>query len=158
SVELFGETGVGKTVVLRHLAHTVNSKLFEDGIIYREIGGDSPNDLLHLLWGDFFECDSPLKPTDSQLRNGLQTKKALIILDALQLSRSETERIMNVAAACTFLLASAERHLWGSEVRATHLAGLPTEDVKTLIERELGRFLAPDEALAVESITAAFSG
>jgi len=158
SVELFGEAGIGKTVLLRHLAHTINSELFQDGIIYREIRSHSPNDLLHLLWGDFFECDVPLKPTDSQLRTNLQTKKALVILDALELSRSETERIMNVAAACTFLLGSDERHLWGSEVRATNLTGLPAEDVKTLIERELGRSLTPDEALAVEPITVAFRG
>ena len=158
SVELFGEAGIGKTVVLRHLSHTIDSKLFQDGIIYRETRGDSPNDLLQVLWGDFFECDVPFKPADSQLRNDLQTKKALIILDALELTRTETERIMNVAAACTFLIGSAERHLWGSEVRATHLAGLTAEDVKTLIDRELGRSLTPDEALAVEPITAAFGG
>ena len=158
SVELFGEAGIGKTVVLRHLAHTINSKLFQDGIIYRETGGVSPNDLLQLLWGDFFECDVSFKPADSQLRNDLQAKKALIILDGLELTRTETERIMNVAAACTFLLGSLERHLWGSEVRATHLAGLTAENVKTLIDRELGRSLTPDEALVVEPITAAFGG
>src|SRR4030095_8536747 len=37
SVEVFGEAGIGKTVVLRHLAYTINCKLFQDGIIYREI-------------------------------------------------------------------------------------------------------------------------
>ena len=42
SVELFGEAGIGKTVVLRHLAYTINSKLFQDGIIYREIRGVPP--------------------------------------------------------------------------------------------------------------------
>jgi TIR domain len=158
SVELFGEAGIGKTVVLRHLAHTINSNLFQDGIIYREIRGDLPDDVLQVLWGDFFECDVPFKPADSQLRNDLQTKKALVILDALELSRTEAERVMNVAAACTFLLGSTDRHLWGSEMRATHLAGLPAADVKTLVERELGRPLTPDEAVAVEPMTVALKG
>ena len=155
SVELFGEAGIGKTVLLRHLAHTIDSKLFQDGIIYREIRGDPPDDVLQVLWGDFFECDVPFKPADSQLRSDLQTKKALVILDAVELSRTEAERVMNVAAACTFLLGSSERHLWGSEAHATHLAGLPAKDAKTLIERELGRPLTADEASAVETITIA---
>src|SRR6266576_5096921 len=94
SVELFGEAGIGKTVVLRHLAHTIDSKLFQDGIIYREIRGDPPDDVLQVLWDDFFDCDVPFKPADSQLRSDLQTKKALVILDAVELSRSEAERIM----------------------------------------------------------------
>ncbi len=158
SVELFGETGIGKTVVLRHLAHTINSKLFKDGIIYREVRGIPPEDVLQLLWGDFFECDAPLKPADSQLRHDLQTKNALVILDAAELTRTEAERVMNVAAGCTFLLGSAERHLWGSEAHATQLAGLPAKDVGALIERELSRPLTADEALSVEPITSSFKG
>jgi hypothetical protein len=158
SVELFGEAGIGKTVVLRHLAYTINSKLFQDGIIYREIRGVPPDDVLRLLWGDFFECDVPFKPADSQLRHDLQSKNALVILDAAELTRTEAERVMNVAAACTFLLGSSERHLWGSEAHATPLAGLPSKDVKTLIERELSRPLTADEALTVEPITVALKG
>jgi TIR domain len=158
SVELFGEAGIGKTVVLRHLAHTINSKLFQDGIIYREIRGVPPDDILQLLWGDFFECDVPFRPTDSQLRNDLQAKNALVILDAAELTRTEAERIMNVAAACTFLLGSSERHLWGSEAHATQLAGLEATDVKRLIERQLNRSLTADEALVVEPITVALKG
>jgi TIR domain len=158
SVEVFGEAGIGKTVVLRHLAYTIDSKLFQDGIIYREIRGVPPDDVLQLLWGDFFECEAPFKPVDSQLRNDLQSKNALVILDATELTRTEAERVMNVAAACTFLLGSAERHLWGSEAHATQLAGLPAKDVKTLIERELSRPLTVDEALSVEPITVALKG
>jgi hypothetical protein len=158
SVELFGEAGIGKTVVLRHLAYTINSKLFRDGIIYREIRGVPPDDVLQLLWGDFFECDVPFKPADSQLRHDLQSKNALVILDAAELTRTEAERVMNVAAACTFLLGSPERHLWGSEAHATQLAGLQAKDVKTLIERELSRPLTADEELTVEPITVALKG
>ena len=158
SVELFGEIGIGKTVVLRHLAHTINSKLFQDGIIYREVRGVPPEDILQLLWGDFFECDVPFRPTDSQLRHDLQAKNALVILDAAELTRTEAERVMNVAAGCTFLLGSSDRHLWGSEAHATQLAGLPAKDVRALIERELNRPLTADEALTVEPITVAFKG
>src|SRR6266487_6022017 len=102
SIELIGEAGIGKTVLLRHLAHTIDSKLFQDGIIYREVRGVPPEDVLQLLWGDFFECDAPFKPADSQLRHDLQTKNALVILDAAELTRTEFERVMNVAAGCTF--------------------------------------------------------
>lgn len=158
SVELFGEAGIGKTVLLRHLAHTIDSKYFQDGIIYREIHGDPPDDVLQMLWDDFFECDIPFKPTNSQLRSDLQTKKALIMLDAVELSRADVERVMNVATTCTFLLGSSERHLWGDDARAMHLVGLPAKDAKTLVERELGRPLMADEASAIEAITVALKG
>jgi hypothetical protein len=158
SVEVFGEPGIGKTVLLRHLAHTIDSKHFRAGITYREIHDDPPGDVLQVLWGDFFECDIPFKPTDSQLRSDLQSKHALIIFDAVELSRAEIEQVMNVAAACIFLLASPERHLWGDDIHATQLAGLPAKDTKTLVERELGRPLTEDEALAVETVTIALKG
>ena len=158
SVEVFGEPGIGKTVLLRYLAHTIDSKHFREGIIYREIHDDPPGDVLQVLWGDFFECDIPFKPTDSQLRSDLQSKQALIILDAVELSRAEIEQVMNVAAACTFLLGSPERHLWGDDIHAMQLAGLPAKDAKTLVERELGRPLTEDEALAVETVTIALKG
>src|SRR5262249_18802217 len=158
SVEVFGQSGIGKTVLLRHVAHTIDCRLFRDGIIYREIRGDPSEDVVQGLWGDFFESDLPFKPTDSQLRSDLQSKQALIILDAVELSRAEVEQIMNVAAACTFLLGSPERHFWGSEAYAMHLAGLSAKDANTLVQRELGRALAADEALAVEAITNAVKG
>jgi hypothetical protein len=158
SAEFFGESGLGKTVLLRHLAHKIDSTHFREGVIYREIHDDPPGDALQMLWSDFFECDSPFKPTDSQLRSDLQSKQALIILDAVELSRAEVEQVMNVAATCTFLLGSPERHLWGDDAHTTHLGGLPVKDAKTLVERELGRLLAEDEALAVEKITNALKG
>jgi ABC-type dipeptide/oligopeptide/nickel transport system, ATPase component len=158
SVELFGESGIGKTVLLRHLAHKIDSTNFREGVIYREIHDDPPSDALQMLWGDFFECDNPFKPTDSQLRSDLQSKQALIIFDAVELSRVEVEQVMNVAATCTFLLGSPERHLWGDDAHATHLGGLPAKDAKTLVERELGRALTQDEASAVETVTIALKG
>jgi hypothetical protein len=158
SVEVFGQAGIGKTVLLRHVAHTIDSKHFREGIIYRETHDDPPGDVLQMLWGDFFECDIPFKPTDSQLRSDLQSKQALIIFDAVELSRVQVEQVMNVAAGCTFLLGSPERHLWGDDAHATHLSGLPTKDAKTLVERELGRPLTEDEDLAVETLTIALKG
>jgi hypothetical protein len=111
SVEVFGQPGIGKTVLLRHLAHKIDSEHFREGIIYRETHDDPPGDVLQVIWGDFFECNLPFKPTDSQLRSDLQGKQALIILDAIELSRAGVEQVMNVAAGCTFLLGSPERHL-----------------------------------------------
>jgi hypothetical protein len=158
SVEVFGQPGMGKTVLLRHLAHKIDSEHFREGIIYRETHDDPPGDVLQVLWGDFFECNLPFKPTDSQLRSDLQGKQALVILDAVELSRAGVEQVMNIAAGCTFLLGSLERHLWGDDTQARHLAGLPAKDATTLVEREFGRPLTEDEVLAVERLTLALKG
>lgn len=59
------------------------------------------------------------------------------MLDDVELERDDLERLMNTAPGCIFVLASPERRLWG-EGRAVALGGLPQNDARALVERELG--------------------
>jgi hypothetical protein len=156
-VEFHGEAGLGKTTLLRHLAHHPPDTPFPDGVIYLSARHQPVADLLQSLFDAFYESDTPFKPTDAQVRHALQGKQALILLDDVDLARDEVEALMDAAPGCPFLLASPERRLWG-EGHAVALRGLPSDDALTLVERELGRPLTSEERTSAQALCTALEG
>ncbi|MBN1814076.1 MAG: zinc ribbon domain-containing protein [Anaerolineae bacterium] len=144
SVEFHAAAGLGKTALLRYLAHHPAATTFPDGVVYLSARHQPAEDLLQSLYDAFYETSIPYKPTDAQLKHDLQNTRALILLDDVELAREDAERLMNTAPACAFLLASPERCMWG-EGQSLVLGGLPPDDALALIERELGRPLTPQE-------------
>jgi LysM repeat protein len=156
-VAFHGQDGLGKTALLRHLAHHAATSSFPDGVVYLSARRQAVDDLLQSLFDAFYESDVPFKPTDAQVRHALQGKRALILLDDVSLARDEVETLLDAAPSCAFLLASAERCLWG-EGRAMGLRGLPPDDGLALVERELGRPLSPEERPSAQALCAALEG
>jgi hypothetical protein len=156
-IEFYGQAGLGKTTLLRHLAYHLPVAPFPDGVVYLSARHQPIADLLQSLVDAFYESDVPLKPTDAQIRHALQNKQALILLDDVEVRRDEVEALMGAAPVCTFFLASQERHLWG-EGRTVALRGLPPDDALALIERELGRSLRPDEHPAAQALCTILEG
>ncbi|MBI4279757.1 MAG: choice-of-anchor D domain-containing protein, partial [Armatimonadetes bacterium] len=156
-VEFHGGAGIGKTVLLRHLAHRPLPAGFPDGIVYLHVRRQPVPDLVQALFDAFYESGAPLKPTDTQSRHALQDTRALILLDDVEVPREDVEALMDAVPASTFLLASPERRLWG-EVRAVAMRGLPLEAARALMERELDRSLAADEIPAAEALWTALQG
>ena len=56
-VELSGEAGIGKTAILRHLAHHARATAFADGIAYVRARHQPLTDLLQLVFDAFYESD-----------------------------------------------------------------------------------------------------
>jgi len=156
-VEFHGPEGIGKTALLRHLAYQAHTAPFPDGIVFLSARRQPLADLAQALFDAFYESDLPLKSTDAQIRRGLQDKRALVILDDVELSRDEVEALMDAAPVCTFLLSSPERHLWG-QGRAVTVGGLPVEDALVLVERELGRSLTAEERADAQALCADLEG
>ena len=156
-VEFHGQAGLGKTVLLRCLAHRLPLDSFPDGVIYLSARGQPAADLLQSLYDAFYASDVPLKPTEAQIRRALQSKRALILLDDVELERDEIEVLLDSAPNCAFLLASSKRHLWG-EGHAVAMHGLPPEDALALVERELGRSLTEEEQLPAQTLCDALEG
>jgi hypothetical protein len=156
-VEFHGRAGLGKTSLLRHLAHHAAAALFPDGVVYLVAGRQAVDDLLQSLFDVFFESDVPLKPSPGRVRQGMQHKQALILLDDVALTQEEVAGLMDAAPACSFLLASLERRLWG-EGRPIGLDGLPTTDALALIERELGRPLTSQERPVAQALCTGLGG
>jgi hypothetical protein len=157
SVEFYSEPGLGKSVLLRHLAyHPQATSPFIHGAV--NLTANQPvADLLQSLFEAFYDCDISYKPTDTQIRHLLQSKQALILLDDRKLTHDELEELLNAVPGCTFFLASPERRLWG-EGQAVVLHGLPLIDALTLVERELGRSLTSQERTAAQSLCTILQG
>ncbi len=156
--DLHGEEGIGKTTLLCHLAHDTVADAFPVGVVYERVcRHQTAEDLLQFLFETFYECDPPYKPSRPQLRRYLRGKRALVLLDDVQLTREDAQELLNAARDCTFLLASPERRLWGGEC-AVALEGLPGADALELVAAELGRPLAPEERPAADALCAALKG
>ena len=111
-----------------------------DGIVYLSARHQTSLDLQQLLFEAFYESDAFCKPTEAEIRRGLQDKQALILLDDVHLPQDELEQVLDIAPRAAFVVATRERRLWG-EVRSLALKGLPAEDAVLLLEREIERSL-----------------
>src|SRR5262245_37358826 len=80
-VELHGEPGIGKTVLLRHLAHQLRPAALSDGVVHLGAAELSATDLLQSLYDAFYETSVPFKPSTTQIRLDLQGKRALLLVD-----------------------------------------------------------------------------
>ncbi|NOH02555.1 MAG: ATP-binding protein [Chloroflexi bacterium] len=141
---VFGENGIGKTSLLRKAAHLAGTKNFHDGVVYLAARETARDDLLQDIYDSFFAAGAEYKPTDGELRAKLKDIHGLVLLDDLTLNREEVSFILDTMPHSMFILASAERVLWG-EGQAVSLDGLPEAEAVQLFERELGRPLAEDE-------------
>jgi len=156
-VDLHGQPGVGKTTLLRHLAHHPVAASFPDGVVYLSAQRQSVEDLLQSLFSAFYESDVPCKPTPDQFRQALRGKRALVVLDDVSLAHGEVRALLDTAPTCTFLLAAPERCLWGRG-QAIGLRGLPSGDALTLVEQVLERALTPEERPAAQALCTALDG
>lgn len=156
-VSLFGPGGIGKTSLLRSLAHSSEMDVFTGGVVYIRTAGLGLEDVLQSLFNAFHESQAHYKPTDSEMRIALQGINALILLDDLSLTRDESMSLLDALPGCTVVLAGKERNLWG-EGRIVSLEGLPVEDALGLFERELSRSLNEREQDEVREICALLGG
>ncbi|MBX9254113.1 tandem-95 repeat protein [Desmonostoc muscorum CCALA 125] len=158
SVEFYSVSGLGKSVLLRYLAyHPQISAPFADGVISFTVRYQTVADLLQCFFEAFYETDIAYKPTYTEIRQALQNKQALIILDDQKLTRDDLEELINATPGCTFVLASPERHLWG-EGQGMKLLGLAIPDALTLVERELQRQLTSEEQQLAETLCTVLEG
>lgn len=156
-VEVSGAPGVGKTALLRHIAHHPRAATFADGVVYVSARHRTSIDLLQAIFEAFYESDTICKPTGGEIRRALQDTHALILIDDVSLPQNEVEQVLDIAPHAAFVLAGRKRCLWG-EVRSIALTGLTAEDGALLLEHELERSLDADEQSAAAQLCAAVEG
>jgi hypothetical protein len=155
-VEFHGAAGIGKSAVLRHVSNRTQIAV-GDGVLYLPRGSEPLNDVLQFLFDALYEADASLRPTDADLERLLADCEPVIVLDDADVSRDDLERLIALVPRGRFLLAAAERNLWG-EGRAVALAGLQGGFAVTLFERGLGRALTAEERPRAEALCVALDG
>src|SRR6266540_1537508 len=142
-LEVGGPDGIGKSALLRHLAHRLDAS--EDAsLIHAGCAGRPADDVLQLLFEALYACDQVFVPSPAQLAEYLQGPRATFLLDDLEASRQDAERILGLAPACTFVLASESRLVFGEGTSLT-LSPLAGDAALALFQRGLGRELAASE-------------
>lgn len=161
-VSIFGGEGVGKTALIRRLAHSPKTNDFVDGVIYLDGSQFGLNDLLQSIFDAFHESHATYqvdnadvrivyKPTDAEIRIALRSVKAILFIDNCGLSRNDVEQVLSALPGSALILAGLERSIWG-EGEAVALHGLPPTEAVRLFERELGRGLTETEQLVVADL------
>ncbi|MBK8821938.1 MAG: hypothetical protein IPN58_04805 [Anaerolineales bacterium] len=156
-VSIWGQDGIGKTSFIRHLTHTLDTSNFTSGTIYLNASGLGYEDLLQALFDSFFDSGASYKPSTTEILRELQSIKALIFLDDLQIGRDEAASILNAAPNSLFIFSSIERSLWG-EGEIVPLRGLPESEAFKLFEKELSRALNEQEKAAAAAICSVLQG
>ncbi|MCO5187113.1 MAG: NB-ARC domain-containing protein [Anaerolineae bacterium] len=149
AVEFHAAAGVGKSTLLRHVANSQPTPRTNDGVIFISGFALSYKDILQELFDQFYS--SNFKPTPRQTYAALSNKRALVIVDDLNIAREQVEQILDAARNCVFVFATNRETLSGmAHVHALH--GLPFTESVQMVQQLLGRQLIADEMTAMQSI------
>jgi hypothetical protein len=156
-VNVYGESGIGKTHLLSHVANDPAGGALPDGILHVDALDAPLDDILQALFEELYDCGEPaVRPSRSRLRRALKDRRALVVVDDLGVQREEAQAILSAAPGCAFVIASTPRTVWDGE--AIQLAGLHLEFALAIVEQEIGRPLTPEERVEAESLCNALGG
>lgn len=160
-VEFHGEQGLGKSVLLRYLAHLPQLKAqFPDGIVYQRVQDQPLEDLAQFLFDAFYEYNTPLptKPTDDELYDALLPLQALAVLDEVELDTVAIATLIHhEEPGLALLLATTGDPRW-SEGRTIPMRGLPIPDAVELVEQQIGQVLYDEERTQAETLCRLLKG
>jgi hypothetical protein len=151
AIELYGPAGIGKSTLLRSLAHQLPISEACGGMAHLSARGLSHDDLLQVMFDVFYSTDIPVKPPPGELRHRLQHVRAALLLDDVDLAEDDIEDVEDYAPECGFILTTGSDP-GVSEALTIPLTGLRGPDARELIAHALGRPLGPEEQPAVDAM------
>lgn len=157
TIEIFGESGIGKSTLLAFLAHDLYSgspERYHDGVAWHYSPGLSFDDLLFDIWSMFYKASCPwtFRPPPMDQRMNLSVIDALLLLDDAGLSENESRSLAIACPRSTVVLSAEDQRIFGFGTSIPVL-GLPFQCMRRLADIQLERlalqnFAVPDDVLA----------
>ena len=155
--QIVGEAGVGKTTLLRHLAHAVPTDASPDGVVYLSARGLRLLDLAQLLFDAVIVSTGRTKATPSEIARALASQRLLVIVDDLELSPAEIDELLGLLPSSALVVASSPG-VAVRDARVIPIAGLPAEASGELLARHSGHELEEGERRDAAALSSAVAG
>jgi beta-lactam-binding protein with PASTA domain len=130
AIGISGPTGMGKSALLRHVAHETQVVSAAGGVVHLSCAGDSVGDVARSLFDAFYETSVPYQPSGGELRQRFADVQAALLLDDVELSSDEAARVLDLLPRSGVVMAS-ERPLLSSSVL---LGALPADEAASLVQ------------------------
>ncbi len=156
-LHLVGEGGVGKTALLRHLAHSPSTDQCPDGVIYISARGLAVTDVLQAIYEAVALPASRAKGAADEIADALSSLRLLVILDDVEIASSEAEELVAVLQASA-TVASSRTGISIPGAKVVPLGGLPAEASSALLTELIGHEPSGTDAEAAAAIAAAVGG
>lgn len=153
-IGIVGDTGFGKTVLLRHLSGRWAVTRQPDGMVYLPTAGMVDLDIAFALFDLFYRTRPRGRPSRGELVAALATVKAVVMLD--DVDDAHLADTLSLMRQTTFVVASRSGIL--SEGTRVPLPGLDAAAAVSLLERGYGRQLRPDERADAERLVTLLHG
>jgi hypothetical protein len=154
TVNVHGETGVGKTYALLRALNSDDPRLAGNlAYIHANQGLD---DVLQRVFETWYECDRPCQLSPTQVRRDLAQIAGVLALDSVTLDREAAQQLSLAVPGCRLVVASRDRVLW--EGIGVAIRGLERDFSRAVIEQQLGRAISGDEDAAAERLATQLAG
>lgn len=154
-VQLWGPSGVGKSAVLRHAAHTLEPG--SGGVVYLNAAYREAEDLAQEVFEACYQT-AGYAPSAAELRRLMTGVQVTVYVDNADLTSEQMLTLTDAAPDATFVFASHDRSLWGGDGTALELKGLDRTAGLALLSEELYRPLTGSELAAATSLWEAAEG
>lgn len=141
-IELIAPCGFGKTALLRRLAGTDDTATRPQ--MFLQLRGERLDDILQQVFQASYTSPQRYKPTPQERTQLLGRLTWLVLLDDVDLPPQDVERLLDELSNCSLVL-GATRPLLGRHGTSLQLPGLRDRAAVTLLTRDLGRSLTPEE-------------
>ena len=149
-IEIFGDSGIGKSTVLASLAHylpNAQPTSYQDGVVYCGVQELTFDEVLFTVWSYFYQASVSwtVRPPSEQQRLHLRDTSALLLLDDVSLSENELRGLDAALPKSTVILSTEQQKILGFGM-SIPIFGLPLEHMRLLAEIQLKRsaFQGPD--------------
>ena len=143
--EVWGECGIGKTSLLRHVAHRATSEFPDWPIVYLSAAGQPIEDLLQEIHNCLYQWRNQTKLGAAAVRRELRLSPSILLLDDVALSTIDLADLLRSLQESRVVLTSAAPRC--QACRSVELGGLDEPAAVELIRRGMGPHDLHDDEL-----------